>query len=169
MSTSADPAEQHRPVDGSQAARPAKGDRASSNGGQPPTPAPPVLIGDRQLSSSWREHALTRIRELSMEATWLRPRSSDDGAGEIIAAVDQHLAAARKAVESHSLPAMMTGAAVERTINNLDAAEADLLRLAPLDYVRGSWPACWRTCAPTSRRTTRGGVKPSRSRQAENS
>ncbi len=39
------------------------------------------------------------------------------------------------------LAAKAKGSAVERTLGNLDAVEADLLRLAPLDYVQGQMPS----------------------------
>ena len=39
------------------------------------------------------------------------------------------------------LMASVSGAAIERTLGNLDAVEADLLRLAPEDYLRGQLPS----------------------------
>jgi hypothetical protein len=91
--------------------------------------------------SSWREHAFARVAELSTLAMWLRPRSPDKSAAEIVTAVNQHLAAARDAAaRPSSLRDVTAGSAVERTMSNLAAAEADLLRIAPLDYVRGQLP-----------------------------
>ena len=37
--------------------------------------------------------------------------------------------------------ASVSGAAIERTLGDLDAVEADLLRLAPEDYLRGQLPS----------------------------
>lgn len=123
-----------------QAAEPPERGRALESV-EPAEAAPALPIGGPR-PSSWREHAFTRIAELSTVARWLRPRSVDPSAEEIFAAIMRHLAAAREAAEhSSSLRAITAGSAVERTMSNLSAAEADLLRLAPLDYVRGQLPS----------------------------
>jgi hypothetical protein len=123
-----------------QADEPPEPDRAR-DGAAPAEAAPALPIGGPR-PSSWREHSFTRIAELATVARWLRPRSTDPSAAEILASIMRHLAAARDAAErSSSLRSVTAGAAVERTMSNLAAAEADLLRLAPLDYVRGQLPS----------------------------
>jgi hypothetical protein len=117
--------------------------------GEPPngTPPPTFTIGG-PATSSWREQALTRVAELRTLARWMRAQSSDPGADELVASIEAHLDAAQQAAEGiakieprKKLRAWITGAPVERTGSNCEAAEADLLRLAPLWYLRGQMPS----------------------------
>ena len=117
--------------------------------GEPPngTPPPTFTIGG-PASSSWREQALTRVAELRTLARWTRAQTSDPGADELVASIEAHLDAAQQAAEGTAkiqprkkLRAWVTGAPVERTGSNCEAAEADLLRLAPLWYLRGQMPS----------------------------
>jgi hypothetical protein len=92
-------------------------------------------------SPSWREHALTRIAELRTLATWLQESSNDPGTAHLLSAIENHLTEAREAaLTSRWRWAVANGSNIERTLGNIDAAEADLLRLAPLDYLSGQMP-----------------------------
>ncbi|HEX5781174.1 MAG TPA: hypothetical protein VFX80_04605 [Solirubrobacteraceae bacterium] len=99
----------------------------------------------------WREHALTRSRELRVFAEWVRLTVDPSGAKpEVKPAFDgihDHLEAAKEAAEDRvwrrwysRARVSIGGAAVERANSNLDAAEAEVLTVAPLDYVRGQLP-----------------------------
>jgi hypothetical protein len=115
----------------------------TSNGGGPDFP-----IGE-PTGSSWREHALAKITELEYLKQWvlLQPDRRAPGSAELAAAIDRHLAAAYSCVgpDSRGKVGVFTdawsGAAVERTLSNLDAARTGLLHLAPLWYVRGQLPS----------------------------
>ena len=111
------------------------------------TPPPTFTIGG-PATSSWREQALTRVAELRTLARWMRAQTGDSGADELVASVEAHLDAAEQAAEGTAkleprkkLRAWITGAPIERTGSNCEAAEADLLRLAPLWYLRGQMPS----------------------------
>jgi hypothetical protein len=114
-----------------------------TNGTAPPT----FLIGGPAVSS-WREQALTRVAEYRTLARWARAQTGDAGADELVASIEAHLDAAEQAAEGTAkleprkkLRAWITGAPIERTASNCEAAEADLLRLAPLWYLRGQMPS----------------------------
>jgi len=114
-----------------------------SNGTAPPT----FTIGGPAVSS-WREQALTRIAELQTICHWLRAQTDEAGADELVASVDAHLKAAEDAAAGttkqglwRGLRSWVTGSPIERTASNCEAAEADLLRLAPLWYLRGQMPS----------------------------
>src|SRR5215210_4913247 len=98
-------------------------------------------------TKAWREQALTRIAELHTLATLMQSRNGHDAAtDELAKTIYGHLAAARGAAEGSGpgglahVRAWIGGAALERAASNLDAAEADLLRLAPLREVRAQMP-----------------------------
>src|SRR5215208_7900256 len=105
---------------------------------------PPFPIGG-PTSTSWREHALTRVGEERFLTRWVRARvaAPDAGTEAAFASIDEHLEAARQAAEGSlrnplaRAKSWMGGAMVERAMSNLDAAESELLRLAPEPYVRG--------------------------------
>jgi hypothetical protein len=114
-----------------------------SNGTAPPT----FLIGGPAVSS-WREQALTRIAELRTLCHWVRAQTDEAGADELVASIEAHLKAAEDAAAgtiklnwSRGFRSWVTGAPIERTASNCEAAEADLLRLAPLWYLRGQMPS----------------------------
>jgi hypothetical protein len=95
------------------------------------------------VKSVWRERELTRAAELRTLAAWARERTEQDPAvaDALADSVDGHLAVAEDAVGmSASALFPISGAIVERTVTNLDAAEADALLLAPQSYMRGRLP-----------------------------
>jgi hypothetical protein len=101
---------------------------------------PPQFTIGGPAGSSWREQALARIAEQRALTTWLCAQSDldDELAGYYERAIDIHLQAAEQAALSRpGLRPTLTGAAVERTVSNLDVVESHLLRLAPVGYVRG--------------------------------
>ncbi len=98
------------------------------------------------VSVAWREGTLTRAKELESLAAWLNDhRRSPGSSADMFRAIDQHLAAAREAAErEHRRPWFLkgfNGPLLERAISNLDAAEADLLQLAPADHLLGQMPS----------------------------
>lgn len=118
---------------------------------------PPVLGGPS--TTPWRENALTRAAELATLANWLRETDRDAASTRIWQAIDVHLDEARQAAHEggrtgfwERLRSWITGAAIERAESNIDAAETDLLRLAPLhlykDSCRASSPAPDSICPP---------------------
>jgi hypothetical protein len=121
----------------------------------------PFRIGG-PATASWREHALARAAEYRFLARWLL-REGDERSLEALRAIESHIDAAERAAagkdterasprdgsgEDHQatlrgwakLKSFVGGAAVERTHSQLDAVEADLLRLAPDPYLRGQLP-----------------------------
>jgi hypothetical protein len=97
----------------------------------------------RPTSASWREQALSKIAELQFVLDWLPPRPGHDRA---TATINEHLAAAAAAAKNRAawppgnLIAALSGSRVDRVISHLDAVETELLRIAPLDYLRGQLP-----------------------------
>jgi hypothetical protein len=91
----------------------------------------------------WREGTLTRAKELECLAYGLTRADGSPFTADLLAAIDQHLAAARQAAKhtKHNLGRRMDDALLERAISNLDAAHADLLQLAPASYVLGQIPS----------------------------
>jgi hypothetical protein len=105
-------------------------------------------------TSSWREQALGKAAEYRFLARLLLPRDTERERQALLA-IEQHLAAAERAAAGRYLSdgegeqplgrrarfvSFLTGAAVERSNSQLDAAETDLLRLAPDPYLRGALP-----------------------------
>lgn len=106
----------------------------------------PFPIGG-PTTKAWREQALTRIAELHTLADLVGRRNGADPAAEDLTnTIHGHLDAARGAAEGRGprglghLRSWIGGAALERTASNLDAAEADLLRLTPLPDVPALMP-----------------------------
>src|SRR3954451_5500626 len=92
---------------------------------------PPFPV-ERPAHRPWRDGAVTRVNELETLRRWLDRRPDDGRATELSPAVRRHLEIAREtASEDRSRWRSMTGASLQRTASNLDAAEATLLRLAP--------------------------------------
>jgi hypothetical protein len=99
----------------------------------------------RPASSPWREQALARITELeAMAATFAAWSTVVEAPLE---AVQQHLRAATEAVTGQPartrglrLAASLSGADVERVMTNIRAAEVQLLRIAPDDYLVAVMP-----------------------------
>ncbi len=94
------------------------------------------------VSVAWREGTLTRAKELESLCAWLRQCEEADTSKDLEKAIAQHLAAAREAAEHEQRWFRMarTGSLIERAISNLDAAEADILRVAPPEYLLGQMP-----------------------------
>ena len=102
----------------------------------------------RPVSGGWREGTLTRARELESLSRALRPvgrpDASDDllNADVLLLAIEEHVQAARDAAEHKRRfwrprkPSLM-----ERAMSNLDAAEVQLLNLAPATYILGLLPS----------------------------
>jgi hypothetical protein len=135
--------------------------------GQTSETAPPFPVGG-PTSSAWREEALTKAQELQGLARWIKtvragdlsrrngrlrlrrrargPEASDD-ADALFGAIHRHLEAAHTTAAGDDdwgfWPAKwsaFTGSSFERALGHLDAAETDLIRLAPAFYVRGEMP-----------------------------
>jgi hypothetical protein len=127
--------------------------RSSPPAPQPAANVPPFPIGG-PCTTAWREEALTKVQELSGLASWIEanPRKATL-TGSIPQTIAAELETARRTAAKQDtrngrrvrpwtrLMASVSGAAIERTLGNLDAVEADLLRLAPEDYLRGQLPS----------------------------
>jgi hypothetical protein len=107
--------------------------------------APSLSVGG-PTTTSWREHVLARAEELRFLKLWIASRlpADDPVAAGAFESIDLHLAAAKEAAEGIGLKrrvkrmlSLMGGSMVERAMSNLDAAESDLLRLAPTSYLLG--------------------------------
>ncbi len=91
----------------------------------------------------WQEGTLTRASEIeALAASVWRERCGagvqTDDAEELRAAIGRHLDAARDAAERRRTYRRPRNAAmIERARSNLDAAEAQLLNLAPPGFVLG--------------------------------
>jgi hypothetical protein len=137
---------------------------AASGTERPVTPEP--AEADRQLgtpfepgrgptTSAWREEAITRANELQGLATWISCSAEANGLnGDLLAYVREHLSAVRLTAARQDrgendtpiklrtrIAGTIAGAAQQRTLGNLDAVEATLLRLAPDSFVRGEMPS----------------------------
>ena len=107
-------------------------------------------------TAAWREEALMRRKELEGLADWVRAHlvSTDRGAARLMNTVDEHLEVVRATAANDERDSnikrfrrpkrflsAIRGAGIERTLAHLDAVEADLIRLAPADYVNGQMPS----------------------------
>ena len=100
--------------------------------------APPAIGGP--TTSSWREDALARIAELELLTIMARAHTTETAAvaDEMEATIRRHLETARATAGQRSgRKAGIAGADVTRVLTNIHAAEADLLRLAPTEYLLG--------------------------------
>jgi hypothetical protein len=109
----------------------------------------PPLPERRLTTQAWREESLTRATELLGLSTWLehlpqdeRPRLDPAADRALHQAIEDHVAEARAAAEQHK-PRWRTGGRLARAASNLDAAEADLLRRVPLNYLLGQLPGLY--------------------------
>ena len=109
---------------------------------------PEFPIGD-PVPTAWREDVLTRAKELDSLRAYLLdagPAAADD---PWWTAIREHLEAVKQAAEGrrgrraqfHRLWASVTGSTIGRAMSNLDAAEANLLRVAPDSYLAGQMPS----------------------------
>src|SRR5215468_10666342 len=147
-----DGTESARPRAESESARPrAESETAPSHGGPI---GGPVWV-------AWREGTLTRAEELQALCEWVTGRDKGpqvkDGQQSdqvLVKAVHRHLDAAREAARAAPLDPkrrlvlvrriFRNGPLIERAMSNLDAAEAQLLNLAPANYVLGQMPCLLR-------------------------
>jgi hypothetical protein len=122
--------------------------RAPLPGGLDLTGARPV---GGPVAVAWREGTLTRAKELEALCAWVLAGSPDANA-KVLAeeAIPRHLEAARQAARGDRLEPrrrlrfFRNGPLIERAMSNLDAAEAQLLNVAPADYVLGQLPSLLR-------------------------
>jgi hypothetical protein len=125
----------------------------------------PIFPLDDQTNRAWREQALTRVAEMKTLAAWFvhdveeHKPSMMLGKGkngpareaakqrnhDLDEAIRWHLTEASEAAKGYTKIRNLrkNGAVIERAMSNLDAAEADLLRRAPQQYMRGQMPHLW--------------------------
>src|SRR3954447_14720852 len=118
------------------------GTRTGQTGPTGSAPAADTPVGG-PVPMPWREGTLTRAKELECLAYGLDRADGSVLQAHLLAAIDQHLAAARQAAKhtKHNLGRRMDDALLERAVSNLDAAQADLLQLAPASYLLGQIPS----------------------------
>ncbi|MFV8053805.1 hypothetical protein [Mycobacterium sp. 48b] len=121
----------------------------------PATPSPlPRIDAVRSVGGpvwvAWRESTLTRAYELETLTDFLAQHSSRDIDSALSKAIKCHLSAARDAASGKKPELGMrirlsrNGPLLERAMSNLDAAEAQLLNLAPTEYLVGQVPSLLR-------------------------
>ncbi|MBO3750112.1 hypothetical protein J5X84_28860 [Streptosporangiaceae bacterium NEAU-GS5] len=95
------------------------------------------------LRGPWQECTLTRINELRALSEWAYKESDQAAKWEsIYHATHRHLDRARDAVQkTRSRYLSFNGTLLESADSNIDAAEANLLRMAPKDYLIGQLPS----------------------------
>lgn len=113
----------------------------------PPFPLPPLT------TRAWREESLARATEILILSDWLQNLPEHErrplhppADRALDAAIRGHVAAAREAAQDgpggwRKRLRARTDARLARASANLDAAEVDLLRRAPLTYIRGQLPS----------------------------
>jgi hypothetical protein len=99
-------------------------------------------VGD-PVPMPWREGTLTRAKEIESLAYGLARGDGSRLTPHLLAAIDRHLEAARQAARRRTRHTFgrQDSALLERAISNLDAAQADLLQMAPAGYVLGQIPS----------------------------
>ena len=116
--------------------------------GQPTVPGSSAVGGPVWVA--WREGTLTRAAELQALCDWLRSDTGQKNDERLAEAIRDHLYAARQAARVETLDphrrfrVFRNGPLIERARSNLDAAEADLLSLAPKSYLLGQMPCLLR-------------------------
>ncbi|HEU4422439.1 MAG TPA: hypothetical protein VFR67_07840 [Pilimelia sp.] len=96
----------------------------------------------RPIAPAWRECSLTRTRELQALLAHLCGRDATIAADPLAEAAAEHLRFAEAAATGRIRPwASITGSVMERARSNQDAAEANLLRLSPAEYLLGQLPS----------------------------
>jgi len=130
-------------VGADQQARSADASEGAGSADEADLPPPHIVLPVGETKSSWREHALTRIEEL------------DDYVDELVAdekilpraaiRARRHLEAAQGTAQDHKGDSMGQRLAnsvhIERVMSHIDAAEAFILRAAPLEHVAAQVPA----------------------------
>lgn len=111
----------------------------------PPNQEPPVAVTSSvggPVSSAWREAALTRAKELESLSNWAYRNHRPENAEDLTKAIQQHLAAVRDAAnQKKRFRVWANSSLIQRAMGNLDAAEAQLLNLAPAAYIFGQMPS----------------------------
>jgi hypothetical protein len=102
--------------------------------------ARPVEHEVKLARTTWREEVLTRAHELKVLADWLSHQPAAAPDASLHDGLDEHLHDARQAAQSRSWR-FWSGSLMGRAKSNLDAAEADLLQLAPAAYVEAQMPS----------------------------
>jgi hypothetical protein len=99
------------------------------------------------VSSAWREDMLTRAGELEGLKSWIVANGNGKPPKYMLKAIEEHLKAvggtAADKGKGHFVRMWrgLTGAAFERALGNLDAAEVHLLRLAPSSVLIAALPS----------------------------
>ncbi len=116
---------------------------AGTGAGAGPTTQPAIRPVGGPVPVSWREGTLTRTEELRSLKAWLLESQGSPVPRDLCEAIDRHLDAARQAAELRRRDRwlIMGGPRLERAQSNLDAAEADLLQVAPPKYLLGQMPS----------------------------
>jgi hypothetical protein len=102
------------------------------------------------VSAAWREATLTRAKELESLCTWVVANHPRPNNGILAKSVHFHIEAAREAARVDALNPkkrmhlIRYASLRERAMSNLDAAEAQLLNIAPPGYVLGQMPSLLR-------------------------
>jgi hypothetical protein len=119
------------------------------------TPAPSVPGGDEtpvkpRLVTPSDVTISIRLTRLAVLFEWLQPGVGSESAArdtDVLNAIRGHLTSAEQALQRRSRAGRVkrlrldwSGLELERAVANLDAAEGDLLLIAPLGYVRGQIP-----------------------------
>lgn len=111
----------------------------------PPTQEPPVRVTPSvggPVSSAWREAALTRAKELESLSNWVHRNHPLENSEDLTNAIQQHLDAVRDAAgQKKRFRLRGNSSLIQRAMGNLDAAEAQLLNLAPAAYILGQMPS----------------------------
>lgn len=109
-----------------------------------PSPCEPHITMTASLGGpalrSWREGTLTRAKELESLSNWVLCDHPHRHSGDLAKAIAQLLEAAREAATPRwrlGLPRPL----IQRAMGNLDAAEAQLLNVAPARYLFGQMPS----------------------------
>jgi hypothetical protein len=109
--------------------------------------ASPELSVRGPVASAWREGTLTRAQELDSLCSWVIANDPEQVSASLVHGVRTHIEAARQAASvaalnpKRYLHGPRYGSLRERAMSNLDAAEADLLKIAPTEYLLGQMPS----------------------------
>ena len=112
--------------------------------------APEIQPVGGPVPVAWRESTLTRAKELEALCDWNSQKYPRDSDCALVTAIKCHLDAARQAARAQPpeppkwFRIFRHGALIERATSNLDAAEAQLLNIAPSNYVLGQMPSLLR-------------------------
>ena len=115
----------------------------SDGAGTPRVEEPASPVGG-PVWRAWREGTLTRAKELESLAAWVLRDQPRVRSAPLATSIACHLQAAREAAKGikakNGFPMFRNGSLLERAMSNLHAAEANLLHVAPADYVLGQMP-----------------------------